>query len=544
MKNTMKKSFVIMPFHEDFKKHYHLIYKPALQSAGFSVTRIDEILGSRPIIEDIQESIKSADLILCDMSTRNPNVFYELGLAHAIGKPVILVSNNIDDVPFDLRHVRTIIYNNKQAGWDVELKQNITDFAADSKIGEKIYPEPMISFRKGQGLFTDEIGIVKVFKSFEESTPEILEQIGSSNSVRIFLQLGKTVLAGTTIYDYLGKNVKMGAAVKVLHAGLDSPYLKQRTALERGSNYDEWVADLNHAMAKIRALTKSSYAYVRSRQHKESYLWLIFLFDTCAYIQPYMFAKSNTKQSPVIKAEKKLLGTDVENPRSLYKTFSTYFDIKWEECIPQHAKIEDIVEDHATERNVAVAAILKHKERYIFTIPSRYIQDGQSEIKFHAIGGKKEKNENLTNALRREIKEETHLTQIKIVSSRLTKYMTSNANLSGIEIDDNPRPYCIYKRIRPQATALSTESVMWLIGYETILTLDENEHIKPFREVGCILYLTEKMLKATVEHKVTIGDVESANDGSSVILRDDLKINKNSRLTPSGLAAIIATELI
>jgi len=539
----MKKSFVIMPFHEDFKKHYHLVYKPALQSAGYSVTRVDEILGSRPIIEDIQEAIKRADLILCDMSTRNPNVFYELGLAHAIGKPVILVSNNIDDVPFDLRHVRTIIYNNKQAGWDTELKQNIIAFATDSQIGEKIYPEPLIAFRKSQELFADEIGIVKIFKNFEESTPEILEQIGSSNSVRIFLQLGKTVLAGTTIYDYLGKNVKMGATVKVLNAGLDSPYLKQRIALERGSNYDEWVADLNHAMAKIKALTKSSYAYVRSRQHKESYLWLIFLFDSCAYIQPYMFIKNNTKQSPVIKIEKNLLGTDVENPRSLYKTFSTYFDIKWEECIPQHAKIEDIAEEHTTERNVAVAAILKHQERYIFTIPARYIQEGQSEIKFHAIGGKKEKNENWINALLREIKEETHLTQIEVVSSRFTKYMTSNANLSGIDISDNPKPYCIYKRTQSLDTTLPAKSVMWLVGYETKLTLNESEQIKPFREAGCILYLTEKMLKATAEHKVSINDIEFEDDGSAIVLREDLKINKNARLIPSGLAGIIATEL-
>ena len=60
---------------------------------------------------DIQQSIAEAKLILCDMSERNPNVFYELGLAHAIGKPAILMARKEDDIPFDLRHVQVNIYD-------------------------------------------------------------------------------------------------------------------------------------------------------------------------------------------------------------------------------------------------------------------------------------------------------------------------------------------------------------------------------------------------------------------------------------------------
>lgn len=143
----MKKAFIIMPFRAPFNSYYNSIYKPALEAVGFNTTRADELYGSRPILEDIQKSIKDADLILCDMSTRNPNVFYELGLAHAIGKPVILVSNNMDDVPFDLRHIRTIIYKTEEAGWEAELSKSIANYGAEKNL--RVYPEPMNIHNKG-----------------------------------------------------------------------------------------------------------------------------------------------------------------------------------------------------------------------------------------------------------------------------------------------------------------------------------------------------------------------------------------------------------
>lgn len=139
----MKKAFVLMPFRAPFNSYYSKIFKPALESVEYNVFRADELYGSHPIIDDIQKSIKESDLILCDMSTRNPNVFYELGLAHAIGKSVILVANSIDDIPFDLRHVRTIIYKTDEAGWEESLHKSIAVYGAE-KYG-KIYPEPLVS---------------------------------------------------------------------------------------------------------------------------------------------------------------------------------------------------------------------------------------------------------------------------------------------------------------------------------------------------------------------------------------------------------------
>lgn len=103
--------FYLCPFTDPFNTIYkdHII--KSLESVGFTINRADEIFGTQPIIEDIWEEINCASIIIADVTGKNPNVMYEIGLAHTVGKPVIILSQTIDDVPFDLRHYRCIIYD-------------------------------------------------------------------------------------------------------------------------------------------------------------------------------------------------------------------------------------------------------------------------------------------------------------------------------------------------------------------------------------------------------------------------------------------------
>jgi hypothetical protein len=144
-----KMAFVLMPFGGHYDAYYPSVYKPGLETAGFIVQRADDIYTPQPIIKDIQELIVRADLILCDMSGRNPNVFYELGLAHAIGRPVILVCDNLNDVPFDLRHIRVIAYDCKMPDWAPKLRDAIRA-AAQSLEDEELWPPPLLSKAKGE----------------------------------------------------------------------------------------------------------------------------------------------------------------------------------------------------------------------------------------------------------------------------------------------------------------------------------------------------------------------------------------------------------
>lgn len=138
-----KKAFVLMPFREPYDSYYAAIFKPALEAASYAVSRADDLYSPTPIMHDIQKSIINAQLVLCEMSERNPNVFYELGLAHAIGKPAILVARKEDDIPFDLRHIRVIVYDYTRAGWEQGLLRSITAAAQAVNDASEVWPPPM-----------------------------------------------------------------------------------------------------------------------------------------------------------------------------------------------------------------------------------------------------------------------------------------------------------------------------------------------------------------------------------------------------------------
>lgn len=107
-----KMCFVIMPFIPEL--HYFYLYLKQYIEGNYSITceRADAQVLTKPILEKINEYIQSADLIIADCSGRNPNVMYELGIAHAYGKDVILITHDdINDAPSDIRHYEFIKYD-------------------------------------------------------------------------------------------------------------------------------------------------------------------------------------------------------------------------------------------------------------------------------------------------------------------------------------------------------------------------------------------------------------------------------------------------
>lgn len=105
-------SFVLMPFDEKFDDIYKLGIKETASSLGILAQRVDEQIFQEGILERIYRQIELADIIVADMTGQNPNVFYEVGYAHAKGKLCILLTQNADDIPFDLKHHRHIVYGN------------------------------------------------------------------------------------------------------------------------------------------------------------------------------------------------------------------------------------------------------------------------------------------------------------------------------------------------------------------------------------------------------------------------------------------------
>jgi len=120
--------FVMMPFKEPIGGYYEKIYKPAIEKAKMVPIRADnDLFGTGKIIDQIWEGINAAKVLIAELSTRNPNVFYELGIAHALKKPVVLVSSNDDDVPFDLQHIRVVYYDMADPFWGSKLIDKIAE---------------------------------------------------------------------------------------------------------------------------------------------------------------------------------------------------------------------------------------------------------------------------------------------------------------------------------------------------------------------------------------------------------------------------------
>ncbi len=86
-----------------YDTEYKRVIQPAVEATGLECVRGDEIYSKPKITDDIWKSLRAARVVIAELTGRNSNVFYELGLAHAIGKPAIILTRNEEDVPFDLK---------------------------------------------------------------------------------------------------------------------------------------------------------------------------------------------------------------------------------------------------------------------------------------------------------------------------------------------------------------------------------------------------------------------------------------------------------
>jgi hypothetical protein len=135
--------FVMMPFGHWFDAYYKELFTTAIKDAGMEPLRADELFSTGTVIEQIWEQIQKSKILLADLTGKNANVFYELGLAHAARKPVVFTSANLEDVPFDLRHLRVIIYDINDPSWGDKLKTSLTAYLRNAKNDPgKSIPQP------------------------------------------------------------------------------------------------------------------------------------------------------------------------------------------------------------------------------------------------------------------------------------------------------------------------------------------------------------------------------------------------------------------
>jgi len=234
-KNINQRAFVLMPLATEFDDIYEYFIRGAVAEAGFDVLRADDIRNQRNILADIVQAVGDSDLVIADLSTANPNVYYELGLAHAFGKRVILLAQDIEDVPFDLRSYRVVTYTTHFSrineareelkrlalgarDGSVQFGSPVSDFSVISGPG----PKPLIS-GGGQHLedTKDDRGLLDFQNDLEDSF-EIINSVLSEVGARFNSLTPEVIATGEQLQDTSNtSSKKRRVIVRTLASSLD-----------------------------------------------------------------------------------------------------------------------------------------------------------------------------------------------------------------------------------------------------------------------------------------------------------------------------------
>jgi hypothetical protein len=139
------RAFVLMPFDPEFNAIFNDLIKPALEEVDYDVKRADDIVSQQNILKDVLRGIAEADLVVADLTTLNANVFYELGIAHALLKPAVLLTQSSEDIPFDLKSYRVIIYSTHFVEAS-QLLQKLKEIGEQAKTGKLAFGNPVSDF--------------------------------------------------------------------------------------------------------------------------------------------------------------------------------------------------------------------------------------------------------------------------------------------------------------------------------------------------------------------------------------------------------------
>ena len=133
--------FVLMPFSAELQPIYDDHMRKVAKSMGLTMGRADDFFSTKEVIQEIWNAIALSKVLIADCTGKNPNVFYEIGVAHTVGKNVILITQKKDDIPFDLRHLRYIEYEYTPPGmkrFEGKLKKTLLELDEDMKYDEGV----------------------------------------------------------------------------------------------------------------------------------------------------------------------------------------------------------------------------------------------------------------------------------------------------------------------------------------------------------------------------------------------------------------------
>lgn len=265
-------AFVIMPFEDDLKPVYDEFIKPVLSESGYEVKRADDIESQQNILRDIVESIYSSDLIVADLTDTNPNVFYELGLAHAFKRQVILITQSVDEVPFDLRSQRLLEYDLRFYKMN-EAKDTLGKYAREAMVGNVKFGSPVTDFIPVE-MNADEESDSSVHTNSDEDELGFLDHfIAINDGYKRIAEIAEGV--GVDLKELTqSTNVASDDFKRINYNPSDSsPAAARQTARRLATNVSNFTSKLKEANSEYSTIardTENSLEFVVTFQRKQS----------------------------------------------------------------------------------------------------------------------------------------------------------------------------------------------------------------------------------------------------------------------------------
>ena len=300
-KNEMT-CFVLIPFDKKNITIYESVIKPTVEESGLKCIIASEIISNRQIMSDIWAEILRANVIIAELTVNNPNVFYELGMAHSLNKHVILLTRNIKKAPFDIRPYRHILYMDTGPHWKHKLKNKLKENLKIIIKEENFFIKP--EWKKDNLDFVtrlNEIGIHWIYRDRGDFDKIRMKHFNSAQRLICMLAVVPDLQGEYNLEKEVLRKIKEGCKFKFLALNFDSPYFDLVEAPElypgtvgwtflkskeyRIKKYQKYLDKIKRIMEK----TKGTQA-VEFRLYNSLPSWYIHIYDNKKIIaQPYLY---------------------------------------------------------------------------------------------------------------------------------------------------------------------------------------------------------------------------------------------------------------
>lgn len=190
-------------------------------------------------------------------------------------------------------------------------------------VGGKFIANTYQNQRRSKFLYS-ECGLVEKFANLHLAVTDMKREFAKAKTVKFLLQIGRYEFGGgkpSNFYQLALEKSETDAVIRVLHASIDSPHLSEQKSKQLKRNYLIWKENIKQIKTQLKIL-KDSGVNLEAREHKEPFLWRLFIMDDVAYVSGYFHQTKNDEKATVYKFK--------NHDSSLFKIFDKYFDILWQ----------------------------------------------------------------------------------------------------------------------------------------------------------------------------------------------------------------------